>query len=501
MKRWGVLFVGALTLAACTEGSRNSGVVDENPSSAVPNTSAAAKPESTSIDTRQAPSVALAPTAPGEQSATSLPAVVAAPIGGQQFELADGLSILERLPPLAGQVVRVLGPETDANARGFEKAVAQFEQATGAEVMYTGTSDDVSELTSLLEAGTPPDLVIVAQPGRLRELAVAGKALPLPQSIATTVATNFDRFWSDLTEYRGRSYGVPNVASVKSLVWYSPGRFAALGYRVPTTWDEMTTLTARMRADGFNPWCIGVASGEATGWTFTDWLEDIILRQHGPQLYDQWVRHEIGFTDPRIRDSVQEVSRIWFAEGNVFGGRRSIVRTSFSEAGKPLLNGSCLLHRQGSFYESEFRAFGATIGPKGDVDAFYLPTMSDKFGRVVLGSGSMIAPMTDRTATYAALAYFASPEYANARISTGVGGFWSANKLQNTSLYSNPTEAKIALILATASPFRFDGSDLMPAQIGADEFWRGATNYIDGSLTIDDFLDRLDAAWPRTTGS
>jgi alpha-glucoside transport system substrate-binding protein len=497
MKRLGILFVGLVAVVGCTGGgTRNSPSVKNTPSveDTVSNAVATADPASSAVDTQQTP------TTSAVRSPSSLPDPVASSRIGQQFELGEGASILERLPRLDGQDVRVLGPETDANARGFEAAFTQFEQATGANVIYTGTSDDISELDALIEAGTPPDLVVVAQPGRLRELVVAGKALPLPQSIAATLVTNFDRFWSDLTAYRGRSYGVPNVASVKSLVWYSPDQFAALGYRVPTTWDELTVLANRMRADGFSPWCIGIASGEATGWTFTDWLEDVILRQHGPQVYDQWVRHEIGFTDLRIRESVEEVSRIWFTEGNVYGGRESIARTSFSEAGMPLLTGSCLLHRQGSFYESEFRTFGATIGPQGDVDAFYLPAMSNRFGRVVLGSGNMIAAMTDRTATYAALAYFASPEYANARIATGVGGFWSANKLQDTTLYTNATDANIALILATADPFRFDGSDLMPGQIGADEFWRGATNYVDGALTLDDFLDRLDAAWPRRTG-
>ena len=47
------------------------------------------------------------------------------------------------------------------------------------------------------------------------------------------------------------------------------------------------------------PWCVGAESGGATGWVLTDWIEDIMLRTAGPDVYDQWVAHEIPFNDPR----------------------------------------------------------------------------------------------------------------------------------------------------------------------------------------------------------
>ena len=41
--------------------------------------------------------------------------------------------------------------------------------------------------------------------------------------------------------------------------------------------------------DGGVPWCIGLGSGDATGWPATDWMEDIMLRTQTPDVYDQWV--------------------------------------------------------------------------------------------------------------------------------------------------------------------------------------------------------------------
>ena len=72
------------------------------------------------------------------------------------------------------------------------------------------------------------------------------------------------------------------------------------GYAVPTTWDEMFTLSDKMVADGIKPWCGGIESGGATGWPATDWLEQIVLRQSGGDVYDKWVSHEIKFDSPEI---------------------------------------------------------------------------------------------------------------------------------------------------------------------------------------------------------
>jgi alpha-glucoside transport system substrate-binding protein len=94
-------------------------------------------------------------------------------------------------------------------------------------------------------------------------------------------------------------------ADIKSLVWYRPDVFAAKGYEVPTTWDEMEALMEQMVANGDTPWAIGLESGAASGWPATDWIEDIMLRTAGPDVYDQWVNHEIPWTDPRVQEAFE----------------------------------------------------------------------------------------------------------------------------------------------------------------------------------------------------
>ena len=410
---------------------------------------------------------------------------------GAEFDLR---AIEESLPNLAGQVITILGAETGPNEESLQEAFRPFEELTGATVDYMGSRDDISILSAAIENGSSlPDVVIVPQPGRLENLAQSEVLVPLGDAVRSRVQANFDPFWSELVSVDGELYGVPAKASVKSLVWYSPSLFEQFQYEVPTTWSELEALTERMRFEGHVPWCVGIASGGATGWVVTDWMEDLILRFHGPEVYDQWVAHQIPANDPRILEVAHLIGDIFHEPGAVLGGPDEIVRRSFSEAGLPILDGDCLLHRQASFYGGEFVQAGAELGI--DVDVFYLPTVSDEFGTVVLGAGNFAAATNFKRSTTALLDWIASVEYANARVSAAEGGFLSANRNHDTSLYSTSVDQQMATVLVDADPFRFDGSDLMPAAVGSGELWQAGTGFASGTVTAEEFLDRVEAAW------
>ena len=114
----------------------------------------------------------------------------------------------------------------------------------------------------------------------------------------------------------GTQYGVPFKSDLKSLVWYVPRAFEEKGYEVPETLDEFNALIDQMIANGDTPLCVGIESGPATGWPFTDWVEELVLREQGIDFYNQWVAHEIPFNDPRSstrcsRSSTCGTPRAW----------------------------------------------------------------------------------------------------------------------------------------------------------------------------------------------
>ena len=398
---------------------------------------------------------------------------------------------------LAGSVVTILGPETGSEAEGFLAGFEPLRERTGIVVRYSGTRDATTELNLAVEAGDPPDIVIIPQPGRILQFGESGDAVAIPDSVMANIGGSYDQFWFDLATTGGNVYGVPNKGDVKSLVWYSPQGFADNGYEIPQSWAELEALMEQMKGNGHTPWCVGIESGAATGWAFTDWMEDMMLRLHGPAVYDQWVSHEIPFNDPRVVEVAEFVGSIWFAEGNVSGGRDLISQRSFREMAAAHLNGECMMHRQANFAGAHYLEAGASsLGPDGDVNVFYLPTISDEFGTVVLGAGTHAVAFTDKPETLAVLEYIGTAEYANARIMSDKGGFLSPNRDHDTSLYSSSFDQGLAEILVSANPFRFDASDLMPGEVGAGEFWRSGTDFVSGSKTAEEFAEDVEDAWP-----
>ena len=121
-------------------------------------------------------------------------------------------------------------------------------------------------------------------------------------------------------------WGIPYKADVKSTIWYPIKAFAAKGYTVPTTWDELIALSDKIVADGSNPWCVSAGGpGTATGWQLTDWVEEVVLKTKGLDYYNDWISHKVTFQDPGIKDAFDKVGKIFFTPKYVFGGNTAIV--------------------------------------------------------------------------------------------------------------------------------------------------------------------------------
>jgi len=402
----------------------------------------------------------------------------------------------------SGTTVTITGSErSEEEAGAFQDALDQFSEETGIEITFAGSADWEAEINIQVEADNPPDISMFPQPGKLADFAAAGHVLPLPDDVTASVSENWSESWMGFGNADGVQYGVPAKSDLKSLVWYQPARFAELGYEVPETWDALKDLTTQAIADGVTPWCVGIESGQATGWPFTDWVEDLMLRFHGADVYDQWVAGEIPFSDERVIQVFNEIGELWGTDGAVFASGGSIAATAFGDNGQPLVEGDCLMHRQASFFAA-FIPEGTPFadGSEGAVDVFYFPQVDDT--RPVLGAGLLAGAFADRPEVWAVMEYIGSPEYANARQAAqaerkggGLSGFLSAVKGADPSLYQ-PLEQSMLEVLATGEVVRFDGSDLMPSDVGAGTFWTEGTSFVNGDKTAEEAAEAIDASWP-----
>lgn len=385
----------------------------------------------------------------------------------------------------------------DVEADRFKASWEQFQQCTGINIAYEGSAAFEADLKLTVQRGASPDMAFFPQPGLLADLARANALQPAsPQ-----VTANVDRWWSaDWKRYGtvdGRLYAAPLTANVKSLVWYSPALFAEHHYPIPTSWDELIALSDRMVGDGVKPWCVGLESGKASGWPATDWLEDFVLRESGTDVYDAWVEHRIPFNDPHIESALDRVGKVLrnpaYVNGG-HGGAATIASTSFQEAGLPIIEGKCGMHRQASFYAGNWPE-GAEVARDGDVFAFDLPPLQKKDGRRILGAGEFVGVFHNRPEVDAFAAYLSTPEWVNelARI----GGAVSANKGFDVAHAGTPIERLSAELLTDPTvTFRFDASDMMPASVGTDTFWTGMIDWVKGADTAT-VLNKIEMTWPH----
>lgn len=387
----------------------------------------------------------------------------------------------------------ILSPESDS----LQKSWAKFESCTGITIKYEGSNDFESQLPVRVQGGTQPDLAVIPQPGLLAQMVKSGKVVKPP---AATVANEagWSPAWKTYGSVNGTFYAAPMSANMKTLVWYSPKAFTAAGYTVPTTWADLMSLSAKIAAAGNKPWCGGISSGTATGWPATDWLEEAVLSTYGGDVYDQWVSHQIKFSDPKIEAAMKTVADYMqnpaFVNGG-YGNVQTIATTSFQDAGLPILKGTCDMLQQASFYEAQWPK-GTKISPTGDVFAFYLPPVSSSVPTPVEGGGEFVAAFSNKPAVQAVQNYLSTADWADSRIKVAPG--WvSANQKVDATLYTDPIDQLSAKFLTNStSTFRFDASDLMPAAVGSGAEWKAMTEWFAQGKSIDAVAKEIDAAWP-----
>jgi alpha-glucoside transport system substrate-binding protein len=420
--------------------------------------------------------------------------------GANKSECKD-LDQLADYGDLSGREVSVYTSIVAPEDQPQKDSYKLFTTCTGAKVNYEGSKEFEAQLPVRVQAGNPPDIAFVPQPGLLKTLVATGKVVEAPQAVSDNADKWFGQDWKAYGTVDGKFYAAPLGANVKSFVWYSPKMFSDNGWQVPQTWDDMLKLSDTIAATGIKPWCAGIESGEATGWPATDWLEDVLLRTAGPDVYDKWVAHDIPFNDPQIATALDDVGNILKNDKYVNGGIgdvKSIATTAFQDAGLPILKGDCAMHRQAGFYAANWPE-GTKVAEDGDVFAFYLPTMSDQFGKPVLGGGEFVTAFSDKPEVQAFQTYLSTDVWANEKAkNTPAGGWVSANKGLDVANLVSPIDQLSAQILADPDAvFRFDGSDQMPGEVGANSFWKEMTAWITGEST-QDALTNIEKSWPTS---
>jgi len=493
----GLLVIMAMVLSACGGGAP----ATEAPAAPAAEEAAATEAAATEAPAEAAPAEEAAATeAPAEEAAAEEAAAEAPAMEALALVAVPG-GYLERAMAgeFAGTKVTVDGPFADADVVRFDKSTEPFEAATGIDVQYIGGKEFEASISVRVDAGDAPDIADFPQPGLLARFVKDGKVVDAGSFLpADYLSQQYNQSWLDMATMEGpdgpMQAGVWHRYNGKSLVWYPKDDWDAAGYEIPQTWDELMALNQLIVDDGDAPWCIGIESGAATGWAATDWTEEMMLRTTSLENYDKWVAGELAFASPEVKAAIEKWSEIWFNDDFVLGGRSSIVGTNFGDAPAPMFENPprCWMHKQGNFITAFFPE-GAQPGV--DYSFFYLPPVDEAYGKPFLVAGDIMAMFNDRDEVRALMEYFTLPQSAGGWLESG--GALAAHQTATPDMYGQDLERGIAELAANATSFRFDGSDLMPGEVGSGSFWKGMTDYVSGAADLDTVTAEIDASWPR----
>ncbi|MCJ7779725.1 MAG: ABC transporter substrate-binding protein, partial [Acidimicrobiia bacterium] len=421
-------------------------------------------------------------------------------------EIAQG-TIVDPLPavaasadhPLAGTTVRVLSPWDGDDGQAFAADLARFTALTGinvvAEAPDRGWYDSLDrfDVVGLVESLSSP----IVGP---EDYVDVGTYLD-----STKLETEHHAYLLDLMRPAtpevpspGESTlrGVPLAVSVKSLVWYPAAAFADAGYTVPETWEELIALAQTMVEDGRTPWCVAEA-GLSPGGPATDFVEDLVLRDAGVDVFDRWVARSLPFTSTPIHRAFQRYGEALLKPGHVHGGIDGAIGTEVSEGMRWLLSDEpdCWLHHQGSY---ALRSLPPSEAHLEEIGYFLTPVATPRDSDAVLGSAVFVAARSDRPEVRELMRFLAGPDYGLSLARSVGSGFVVANRSFDHGYSTVDVRTSLAPIAHSAlakGMFRVDASVAMGIE---SQFRAAMIAYLaDGQDALPAILEELNRTVAR----
>lgn len=420
-------------------------------------------------------------------------ALAAAACGGGDGGAAP--SPTEGFADLTGQRVQVAAVWSGTEQESFEAVLARFGQETGATTRFVSTGTQIDAfLGGRIEGGSPPDVAILPNPGLLNDLVKQGNLTAVDDVAGSLVDANYAPVWRELASVDGKLYGVWLKGSNKSTFWYNVKVFNDAGITPPETWDALLEAAETAEAFGVAPFAMDGGSG----WTLTDWFENVYLRTAGADLYDQLTTHAIPWTHESVIEALTRLAEVWGKDSWLSGGRRTALQTEFSGS---VTRAWADPPQAAMVYEGDFVAGEITAQTKAqlgvDANFFNFPSI-DGSPPAVVGGGDVAVLLVDTPAGRELIKFLATP--AAGEVWAARGGFTSPNKNVDLSVYPDDITRSSAEGLAGAELFRFDLSDLTPGAFGGNTLFTDFQEFLRNPDDIDGAARRMEGDAARAYG-
>ncbi|HEX2980386.1 MAG TPA: hypothetical protein VHO48_08990, partial [Anaerolineaceae bacterium] len=375
-----VLVLSSLILASCGGG----GAV-ESPTAAVPGGVVETPAVQTTAPVMPTPTTAVAATEMPTESATS-------PAGGATGEIDCG-------DAQSGDTITMLYQWSGQEETRWNQILQPLVDTCGIVIEPESTRDQ-AVLDTRVSGGTPPDIAfwnvaqLVQYQDKLKAMDTLGAA-----------NASYPSFFVQQGTVNGKWVGLPVKSDVKTIIWYSPAVFEAKGYTVPKTWAELDTLVEKMVSNGDVPWSMGFESGDATGWTGSDFIQDILLVQQGPEYVMKIISGEVPYNDPGVAKAYETYGK-WAKDPKyTVGGAQGTLSTAYLDAIYDVFSDppKAMMVKQSGFAGGEIAKQYPDLKYGVDYDFFPVPD-----AKGVQGGADWMMAFNDTPAVRALVTYLSS---------------------------------------------------------------------------------------------
>jgi multiple sugar transport system substrate-binding protein len=255
--------------------------------------------------------------------------------------------------------------DTQGQKDAMKAVNAAFTTATGITVVdnVVDHSTFQNQITSYL-GGTPDDAFTWFSGYRMNFFAAQGLATAIDDVWAKVKGNFGGPFPGSATASDGKVYLIP-TDYYPWAVFYRKSVFADKSYTIPTTWDDLKTLCAKMKSDGLIP----IAFADVEGWPAMGTFDILNLRINGYQFHIDLMAGKQKWTDPKITTVFQKWNEILPYHQDAATGRKWV------DAAATLQQKKAGMYLLGLFVSGAF----TDPADLADLDFFPFPYMGNQY--------------------------------------------------------------------------------------------------------------------------
>jgi alpha-glucoside transport system substrate-binding protein len=391
-----------------------------------------------------------------------------------------------------------------AELKAFQDVLKPFEQQTGIKVHVTTNRDSTTQIANGIAAGTDlPDIApATSDPVQLKDWVSKGVIKPVETALGDQMSAYLANTYPGLVNppagttgdypyigiIGGKHYYLMIKFQVKGLLWYNKHVYTG---QAPKTFTDLLAINpAQYGAQKL--FCAGVESGAASGWPASDALDNIIMRQSGPDVYTKWIQGTQKWTSNEIKSGYQALLQEVSA-ANVYGGTNYVLATNFQKAGDPLFKASgsfkagCLFLIQATFQPSFFAQLDPNLKAGVDFDFFGHPSMGNsQFDGNYNGFYDNYAMYNNSPAARQLMQWMVSKDAQQIWASSGVS--LSSNK---STTYNDSVFKAAAQVVTSGTNMLITAGDYMPTDM-RNAYWQSLLNVTSNPGSLNSELQHLD---------